>query len=211
VNPAGAGVYATPRGRRAAPVTHVPRETMTSPVHPRRALRTACILALAGAAAACTGGTADGASAVPAAGDAPRQASAAAAHAGEPGAEQAEMVVYKSPHCGCCQVWVDYVEEAGFRVVSHDVMDVQPIKAHHGLPGHLSSCHTTLVGGYVVEGHVPADVIRRLLAERPDIAGIAVPGMPLGSPGMEVPSGRKDPYDIIAFTRDGRVSVYDSR
>jgi hypothetical protein len=126
-------------------------------------------------------------------------------------ASDGRLVVYKSPTCGCCGAWVDHVRDAGFEVEVHDVMNVHPIKEQHGLPNHLGSCHTTLVDGYVVEGHVPADVIRRLLAERPQIAGIAVPGMPIGSPGMEVPTGRKDPYDVIAFTREGSISVFESR
>ena len=88
--------------------------------------------------------------------------------------------------------------------------DVAPVKHEHGLPDHLASCHTALVDGYVVEGHVPADVIRRMLRERPQVAGIAVPGMPAGSPGMEM-GGRKDPYDIMAFARNGTVSVYETR
>jgi hypothetical protein len=138
-------------------------------------------------------------------------ADAAAAPQQHAVASEGKLVVYKSPTCGCCGAWVDHVRDAGFEVEVHDVMNVYPIKEQHGLPGHLGSCHTTLVNGYVVEGHVPADVIRRLLAERPRIAGIAVPGMPIGSPGMEVPTGRKDPYDVIAFTREGSISVFESR
>lgn len=167
----------------------------------RSALRAAAFLALAGAAA-CNSAGAETAAEAPAA-----QAGAAA----DAEARSEKLVVYKSPTCGCCSAWVEHVQEAGFEVEVHDVANVQPVKQEHGVPGHLASCHTTLVGGYVVEGHVPADVIRRLLAERPDIAGIAVPGMPVGSPGMEVPGGRTDPYDVIAFTRDGGVSVFESR
>lgn len=121
------------------------------------------------------------------------------------------MVVYKTPTCGCCKNWVEHVQAAGFQVEVQDMPDVTPVKNEHGLPQHLASCHTAIVDGYVVEGHVPADVIRRLLSERPQVAGIAVPGMPMGSPGMEVPGGRKDPYDIIAFARNGTVSVYETR
>jgi hypothetical protein len=126
-------------------------------------------------------------------------------------AQGTRMVVYKTPSCGCCRAWVDHVQAAGFAVEVRDMPDVAPVKHEHGLPGHLASCHTAIVDGYVVEGHVPADVIRRMLAERPQVAGIAVPGMPVGSPGMEVPGGRKDPYDIIAFSKDGKVSVYETR
>lgn len=120
------------------------------------------------------------------------------------------MVVYKTPTCGCCRAWVENMQAAGFAVEVHDMPDVAPVKQEHGVPGHLASCHTAIVDGYVVEGHAPADVIRRMLAERPQVAGIAVPGMPAGSPGMEMGS-RKDPYDIIAFSRDGKVSVYETR
>lgn len=168
---------------------------------PHRLLAAAALALLTGAAACNRSGPEAARAAQPA-------ASTAAAEAESRGEK---LVVYKSPSCGCCGAWVEHVQEAGFEVEVHDVMNVQPVKEQHGLPGHLGSCHTTLVGGYVVEGHVPAEVIRRLLAERPEIAGIAVPGMPMGSPGMEVPSGRKDPYDVIAFTRDGKVSVFESR
>jgi hypothetical protein len=89
--------------------------------------------------------------------------------------------------------------------------DVAPVKQEHGLPGEFASCHTAVVDGYVVEGHVPADVIQRMLREKPAIAGLAVPGMPAGSPGMEMPDGRKDPYDVVAFTKDGNARVFESR
>ena len=135
--------------------------------------------------------------------------------AAEPAAQPAKgspvrMVVYKTPSCGCCRSWVEHVQAAGFQVEVHDMPDVTPVKNEHGLPQHLASCHTALVDGYVIEGHVPADVIRRLLSERPQVAGIAVPGMPAGSPGMEM-GDRKDPYDVIAFARDGTVSVFETR
>ena len=118
------------------------------------------------------------------------------------------VVVYKSPTCGCCAKWVDHMREAGFRLEVHDVDDVTPIKTQHGVTADLQSCHTALVDGYVFEGHVPAEVIRRFLAERPMFAGLAVPGMPMGSPGMEGP--RKDRYDVVAFRRDGTREVYSS-
>jgi hypothetical protein len=169
-------------------------------MHPsslRRLLLAGCLPVLAAACSAPGARASDPAEA---------RAPVAAASATTPG----RLVVYKSPSCGCCGDWVDHVRAAGFEVEVHDMANVYPIKDQHGLPGHLASCHTTLVDGYVVEGHVPADVIRRLLAERPEITGIAVPGMPIGSPGMEVPGGRRDPYDVIAFSRDGRVSVFES-
>ena len=120
------------------------------------------------------------------------------------------MQVYKTPTCGCCGKWVEHVKLAGFAPEVHDMPDVAPVKAKAGLPRALQSCHTALVGGYVIEGHVPADLVQRLLREKPKVAGIAVPGMPVGSPGMEM-GDRKDPYDVVAFTIDGRTSVYATR
>ncbi len=125
------------------------------------------------------------------------------------GVESPVMQIYKTPTCGCCGDWVTHVEQAGFRTEVHDLRSVAAVKAQAGVPHHLESCHTTLVGDYVVEGHVPADVIQRLLREKPEVAGIAVPGMPMGSPGMEGPW--KDPYDVIAFRRDGSQYVFESR
>lgn len=117
--------------------------------------------------------------------------------------------VYKSPTCGCCAKWVDHLRRHGFRVEVHDTTDLEPIKARHGVPSALQSCHTAIVGDYVIEGHVPADVIQRLLRERPAVAGMAVPGMPMGSPGMEGPY--REEYDVVAFTRDGSTHVYAKR
>jgi hypothetical protein len=126
------------------------------------------------------------------------------------GARPIRMVIYKSPTCGCCKKWVDHVKAAGFTTEVHDVDDVTPIKKKHGLPDELASCHTALVEGYVIEGHVPADLVQKLLKQKPALAGLAAPGMPMGSPGMEV-GGQKDPYDIIAFDRKGKTSVYARR
>ncbi len=95
--------------------------------------------------------------------------------------------VYKSRTCGCCQKWVEHVRSRGYQVTVSDVPDVTPVKRQLGVPSGASSCHTAVVGGYFIEGHVPAEDIARLLAEHPDIAGLAVPGMPMGSPGMEGP------------------------
>jgi hypothetical protein len=120
------------------------------------------------------------------------------------------MQVYKTPTCGCCAKWVDHMKLAGFAPEVHDMPDVSPVKAKVGLPPTLQSCHTALVDGYVIEGHVPADLVQRLLKEKPKVAGIAVPGMPVGSPGMEM-GGRKDPYEVIAFTKEGTTSVYAKR
>ena len=122
-----------------------------------------------------------------------------------------EVVVYKSPTCGCCTEWVAHLRRHGFPVRSEDVAELQPVKARHGVPEELQSCHTALVGGYVVEGHVPADLVERLLRERPKVAGIAVPGMPVGSPGMEVPGARAERYRVLTFDRGGRTGVFATR
>ena len=119
-----------------------------------------------------------------------------------------EMTVYKSPTCGCCKGWIKHMKRNGFAVKAYNVNDVTPLKTRNGVPTRLTSCHTALVGGYVVEGHVPARDIRRLLEERPAIKGLAVPRMPMGSPGME--GSRKVRYQILSFDRDGNTAVYAS-
>jgi hypothetical protein len=121
-----------------------------------------------------------------------------------------EITVYKSPSCGCCAKWVEHMQGAGFKVTVKDVDDVAPVKREMGVPASLESCHTGVVGGYVVEGHVPADLVQRVLREKPKLAGLAVPGMVTGSPGMEM-GARKDPYDVIAFDRSGKTRVYAKR
>ena len=122
-----------------------------------------------------------------------------------------EVTVYKSPTCGCCNEWVAHLRRHGFRVKTEDLTDLQPIKTRHGVPAELQSCHTALVAGYVVEGHVPADLVERLLRERPRVAGLAVPGMPVGSPGMEVPGVPADRYRILTFDRSGKTEVFATR
>jgi hypothetical protein len=119
------------------------------------------------------------------------------------------VVVYKSPTCGCCTAWVDHMREHGFTVVTHDTTDLEPIKRQLGVPAGRVSCHTATVRGYTIEGHVPADLIRKLIDEKSRFAGLAVPGMPMGSPGME--GILKQEYDVFAFDRDGRVEVYARR
>lgn len=114
--------------------------------------------------------------------------------------------VYKTPSCGCCHLWVEHLRANGFTVNTHDVDDTAGYRQKLGVPDALGSCHTGAVGGYALEGHVPAREIKRLLAERPKVGGLAVPAMPLGSPGMEGP--RSDPYDVLAFRADGRYTVY---
>jgi len=121
------------------------------------------------------------------------------------------VTVYKSPTCGCCSKWVAHMREAGFEVKTSDSDDMSKVKATYGVAPELGSCHTALVGGYVVEGHVPADSVKRLLREKPKVVGLTVPGMPVGSPGMEVPSGQKDAFDVLTFTRDGKTKVFEKK
>lgn len=122
-----------------------------------------------------------------------------------------EMIVYKSPTCGCCKEWVEHAEAAGFPIKVEDLADVTPQKQKFGVPDDLASCHTAVVGDYVIEGHVPADIIVDLLARKDkSLRGVAVPGMPAGSPGMEIP-GRKDDYDVIGFTASGQRRVLARR
>ncbi len=123
-------------------------------------------------------------------------------------ADAGDVIVYKSPTCGCCSEWVKHLKENGFSVKTEDLHNVNPIKAELGVPNQLRSCHTAKVGDYVIEGHVPAKDISRLLKEKPQVSGLAVPGMPMGSPGMEGP--RKDPYDVLTFQMNGKTSVYTS-
>ena len=177
-------------------------------------------LALSAALGACTGG-----------GDAQSRptdtalAAATAAAAALPAAEPAHVAhaaaathavadstlvatVYKTPTCGCCRAWVEHLRANGFRVETVDQEDLTPIKAAHGVGEHLASCHTALIGGYVVEGHVPAADVVRLLKERPAVAGIAAPGMPTGSPGMEMPGAPAERYDVVSFDRAGQTKVF---
>ena len=121
------------------------------------------------------------------------------------------ITVYKTPTCGCCKAWIQHIAKSGFKPTTHDLNDLSETKDMLGVPDALRSCHTAVIGRYVIEGHVPADLIRKLVAQKPaNVLGLAVPGMPAGSPGMEVP-GRKDPYDVFAFTRDGKRTVYAKR
>lgn len=135
--------------------------------------------------------------------------SLAAQSASSPGAKP-KVNVYKSPTCGCCSLWVEHLKTNGFEVEAQNVSDTQlnAIAMQGGVTDDLRSCHTAKVGNYTVEGHVPAADIHRMLKDKPAIAGIAVPGMPMGSPGMEQ-GGRKDPFDTVAFTKDGKKTVFE--
>jgi len=120
------------------------------------------------------------------------------------------MTVYKSPTCGCCGKWIEHMKAAGFKVQVQDMDDLTEIKQASGVPLKIRTCHTAVVGNYVVEGHVPADLVKKMLAEKPKVTGIAVPGMPVGSPGME--SGNdKAPYEVVLFDKTGKTTVYAKR
>lgn len=121
------------------------------------------------------------------------------------------MEVWKDPSCGCCKDWLALMEQAGFSVQVSDTGN-KGVRAQLGLPAQLGSCHTARVAGYVIEGHVPAREIKRLLRDKPDALGLTVPGMKVGSPGMDGPAykGRKDPYEVLLVRRDGGTSVYQS-
>jgi len=126
--------------------------------------------------------------------------------------QKTEVEVYKTPTCGCCNDWIAHLRANGFSVKGINVPDTSPMRARFGLPAKYGSCHTAVVAGYVVEGHVPAREIKRLLAERPTAVGLAVPEMPIGSPGMDGPAyqGQKDPYDVLLVQADGSAKVYAS-
>jgi len=169
------------------PMKPSPSEKKGSPKQGRRHTRTALgVAVVVGAALAWGAGLMGGKSA---------------------GAE--EVVVYKSPYCGCCGQWIKHMWANGFDVAVRNVDDVDPIKTANGIPPGLASCHTALVGGYVVEGHVPADLVQRLLAERPPARGLAVPGMPASAPGMDQPTG--EPYTVLLVKKDGGTAAYARR
>jgi len=120
-----------------------------------------------------------------------------------------QVEVYKNPDCGCCGAWVDHLKAAGFPVRVHETPDTSAVRKRHGIPDEFGSCHTGVVSGYALEGHVPADDVKRLLAKAPAAAGLSVPGMPVGSPGMEVGS-RKDPYQVLLIDKAGRSSIFNT-
>lgn len=119
-------------------------------------------------------------------------------------------IVHKSPTCGCCNAWIEHLRAAGFAVEVRETADLGPVKERLGVPHGMGSCHTAEIGGYVVEGHVPAGDIRRLLRERPRARGLVLPGMPIGSPGMEVPDGRVQPYTVQLVTPEGTTTAYSA-
>lgn len=126
-----------------------------------------------------------------------------------PALAQTAGVVYKSPTCGCCEKWIEHMGKAGFSLAPRDMSsgELMRQKVRLGLSGPQASCHTAEIGGYVVEGHVPADDVKRLLTEKPDAIGLAVPDMPVGSPGMEA-GDAKEPYDVLLVKKDGTTEVF---
>ena len=134
-------------------------------------------------------------------------------HFGMAAVQPETVTVWKTPTCGCCKDWVIHLRKEGFNVVTNDVNDTAPVCQKLGLPAKFGSCHTAQVGGYVLEGHVPAQEVKRLLREKPVAIGLAVPGMPVGSPGMEVKGemlGVRDAFDVVLVARDGSSRVYES-
>ena len=129
--------------------------------------------------------------------------------AGKPAAPAQAITVYKTATCGCCTKWVDHLKAAGFNPTVHVVENMSQSPITKRVPDSLRSCHTATLEGYLVEGHVPADVIKQLLREKPRVEGIAVPGMPAGSPGMESPN--PEPYDVVAFDSTGKTKVFAKR
>lgn len=123
------------------------------------------------------------------------------------GAHTGTVHVFKSPTCGCCNGWIEHMREAGFTVEAEDTQSLAQVKRELGIPNDLHSCHTAIVDGFVIEGHVPAETVAAALEDRGDLTGIAVPGMPIGSPGMEVPGRAADSYDVIGFTENGERRV----
>jgi hypothetical protein len=123
---------------------------------------------------------------------------------------QTSVDVFKSPTCGCCAKWVEHMRKAGYTVHVTEMEDaeLQTIKARYGVPEAAKSCHTARVAGFTIEGHVPPSEVKRLLAEKPKVLGLAVPGMPLGSPGMEVSGMKAHPYDVLSFDKQGKTKVY---
>jgi hypothetical protein len=116
------------------------------------------------------------------------------------------ITVWKSPNCGCCVKWIEHLRAAGFEVEAREARNLNAVRTQLGVPPKLAGCHSAKVGDYLVEGHVPAEQIKRLLADKPDVAGISVPGMPVGSPGMEGPGGKD--YDVVAFDKAGNTRVF---
>lgn len=125
----------------------------------------------------------------------------------EPYSQALLITVYRSPSCGCCGGWMEHLKVHGFQTTDIKTFDMEALKQKYNLPSELASCHTAVIDGYVIEGHVPADDIKRLLKQKPNIAGLSVPQMPVGTPGMEA-GDRKEPFGVLAFNQNGEVEVF---
>jgi len=125
-------------------------------------------------------------------------------------ATQHPVKMYKSPNCDCCTGWAEHLKKNGYQVTTYTREDMDIVKSKYGVSAKLRSCHTALVGGYVIEGHVPAEDVTRLLNEHPDIVGLTAPGMPMQSPGMQAEGQKPHGYDVLAFTQDGKITVFHS-
>ncbi|WP_138429979.1 DUF411 domain-containing protein [Fodinibius saliphilus] len=127
-------------------------------------------------------------------------------YANQPNQQQADVVMYKNEGCMCCEKWADYMQGSGYTVKSINAQNLNAVKAEQGIPRNMGACHTAIVGDYVVEGHVPAEDIMRLLREQPDARGLVVPGMPASSPGMN--TALNEPYDVLLLKNDGSTEVF---
>ncbi|AOW98333.1 metal-binding protein [Moorena producens PAL-8-15-08-1] len=125
----------------------------------------------------------------------------------KPLSQPLEIAVYRSPSCGCCGEWIKHLDKHGFKITDTKTSEMSAVKEKYNVPQDLASCHTAIINGYAIEGHVPANDIKRLVKEKPDIAGIAVPGMPLGTPGMEA-GERKESFAVLAFSRNGESNIF---
>lgn len=120
-----------------------------------------------------------------------------------------KMTVYRTPSCGCCGLWIEHMKKHGFEITDIKTDNIEEIKQQHNLSSELASCHTATIGSYVFEGHIPADEIKRFLKQKPNLKGLAVPGMPIGTPGMEA-GDMKQPFEILAFDESGNIEVFQS-
>ena len=120
-----------------------------------------------------------------------------------------KMTVYRSPSCGCCGIWIEHAQKHGFEITDIQTDDMEAIKQKHNIPAELASCHTAIIDGYVIEGHIPADDIKRFLRKKPNWKGLTVPAMPLGTPGMEA-GEIKQPFEVLAFNDQGKVEVFNN-
>lgn len=124
------------------------------------------------------------------------------------GSKASEITVYRDPSCGCCGGWIAYLAKQGFQPKEITTSNIEPLKQQHGVPNNLASCHTAVIQGYAIEGHVPAEDIKHLLAQRPKVAGIAVPGMPIGTPGME-DGDRRESFTVVSFDKQGNTRAFN--